>query len=209
MALKKNLNEDESYGLTPEEVRLAEKYLRKYKTAGALKEVEALKLYEMFMIGCSFHEIKTQFPQYSLGQIILTAALNKWCVDRERMQDSLRERMKAKVMKSIIEQVDFVTTMLAVSNAEHMEAMRKYILDPGNNPKPSMRIESIKEYKEFAITFQKILLAANTSGKGGNILDALQPSGPALPAASQQSQPEPQDDEYSLDDLIADEKEDE
>lgn len=204
MALKKNLTDEEKYGLTPEEVRLAEKYLRKHKTKGIIKELESMKLYELFMIGCGFHEIQAQFPQYQLGQIILTAALRNWCVDRERTQDSLRERMQAKVVKSIIDQVDFVTTMLAVTNTENMSVMQKYILDPDNNPKPKFKIDSIKEYKELAMIFQRILQSASNSGKGGSILDALQPSqsAGALPSGSQQDDHDDEDDDLTLDDLM-------
>lgn len=211
MALKKNLNDDEKYGLTPEEVRLAEKYLRKHKTKGAIKELEAMKLYELFMIGCSFNEISNQFPQYTLGQVILTAALRGWCKDRERMQDSLRERMQARVVKSIIEQVEFITTMLSVTNAEHMSAMQNYILDPKNNPKPKLRIESIREYKELAKTFREILAATNPN-KNANLLDALKsPSSGALPSGQQADDDdhEEDDDEYTLDDLIEEDKTDE
>ena len=38
MALKKHLTDDEKYGLSEEEIKLATKYLRKHKTAGILSE---------------------------------------------------------------------------------------------------------------------------------------------------------------------------
>ena len=93
MALKRNFNDDERVGLSQQEIEIGERYLRKNKTAGAIDSIKALKLYEMFLIGCSFHEIQNQFPQYELGQIILTAALSKWGVDRDNMQGTLRDSM--------------------------------------------------------------------------------------------------------------------
>lgn len=177
MALKRNFNDDEKIGLSQQEIELGEKYLRKYKTAGAIDDVQALKLYEMFLIGSSFNEIQHQFPQFALDQIIMTAAIKKWGLDRERMQSTLRDRVKAKVVKSVIEQVDFLTSMLSVANTEHIEQMRDYILDP-SAPKPNLRIKSIKEYKEVTDTLGKIVQGATPNAKNNSaspMFDALAP----------------------------------
>lgn len=177
MALKRKFNEDERYGLTQEEIKMGEKYLRKHKTAGKIPDPQALKLFEMYLIGHSFYEIQQQFPQYEVDRIIMTAALNKWATDRDNMMHTLRDRVQAKVVKSVIEQVDFLTTLLSVNNAEHMDKMKKYIIDPSNNPAPDMRVESIKEYKEVVDTLYKIV-AGSTSGsksKESALFNALQP----------------------------------
>ena len=63
MALKRQFSNEEKVGLTQQEIEIGEKYLRKHKTAGALNEVESLKVYELYMVGCSFNEIHQQFPQ--------------------------------------------------------------------------------------------------------------------------------------------------
>jgi hypothetical protein len=165
MALKKNLTDEEKHGLTEEEVKLATKYLRKNKTAGALQDLEAAKLYEMFLLGDSITKIAQQFPQYPVGQIALTAALRGWPKDRDRMLHTLQDRVRAKVVKSVLEQVDFLTTMMSVANAEHLEAMIKYIQDPLNQAKPSMRVTNIKEYKDVAETLYKIVAGATGGPK--------------------------------------------
>jgi uncharacterized protein with HEPN domain len=177
MALKKRLTEDERYGLSEEEIKLSEKYLRKHKTAGALKELEAAKLFELYLLGESLQKIAQQFPQYQLGQIILTAALRGWARDRDKMMHTLQDRVRAKVVKSVLEQVDFLTTMMSVTNAEHLEVMIKYCQDPINNPKPSMRVTNIKEYKDVAETLYKIVSGATPSAKGNKspMFDALSP----------------------------------
>lgn len=176
MALKRNLNEDERFGLTEEEIRLAEKYLRKHKTAGAIPDAEAIKLYELYMVGCSFQDIHAQHPQYPVAKIILTASLRGWAKDREKIMGSLRDRVQAKVVKSVIEQVDFLTTMLSVVNTEHLEAMRKYILDPENNPLPQIRVQNIKEYKETVETLSKLVAGATGSNKKNSAMfDTLNP----------------------------------
>src|ERR1035437_6889265 len=180
MALKKNLTDDEKYGLSEEEIKLATKWLRKNKTAGALKDLDAAKLFEMYLLGDSLSRIGQQFPQYTPGQIALTCALRGWTKDREKMMHTLQDRVRAKVVKSVLEQVDFLTSMMAVTNAEHLESMIRYVNDPINNPKPLMRIESIKEYKDVAETLYKIVAGATPSGSKEKpkspMFDALTPA---------------------------------
>lgn len=176
MALKRKFTEHEAYGLTQEERKLGERYLRKHKTAGKINEIESLKLFELFLIGSSFRELSQQFPQYEIGKIILTCALRGWMHDREKMMTSLKDRVRAKVIKSVLEQVDFLTTMLGVTNAEHLDAMRQYMLDPANNPPPDMRVKSIKEYHDIVITLQKIMSGSTPGSKTPSILDTLSDS---------------------------------
>lgn len=192
MALKRRFSEEEKFGLTEEEVKIAEKYLRKYKTAGAIPEVESIKLYELYMVGCSFHEIHQQHPEYPIAKIVLTAALRGWARDREKMMGSLRDRVQAKVVKSVIEQVELLTTMLSVTNVEHMDAMRRYIIDPMNNPKPDMRIQTIKDYKEITETLQKLVAGATGANKKSSAMfDALNAPAKTLPEGKEEEDDDP------------------
>jgi len=175
MALKTRLLENEKIGLTPDEILLAEKYVRKHKTAAAIPETESGRLYELVLMGYSFFEIHQSYPQYDLGQIILTSAIRGWTRDRERLQGSVRERVQARVIQSVVDQVDLLTSMMSVANVEHMEAMRAYIMDPKNNPKPDLRIQSIKDLKEISETLQKLVSGSSSANKasiGARALDA-------------------------------------
>ena len=202
MALKRNFNDEEKIGMSQQEIEIGEKYLRAYKTAGAVSQIESLKLYEMYMVGCSYNEIHVQFPNYDLGQIILTGAIMKWGMDRDKTQSSLRDRVRAKVIKSVIEQTDFLTGMLSVATAEHMDQMRKYIIDPDNNVAPSLRIRSIKDYKEVTDTLAKIVQGATPNAKDNKhspMFDALAPG-------SQEDKKQiknTEDEELDLDDILA------
>ena len=202
MALKRRFTDEEKYGLTKEETKIGEKWLRKYKTAGRVSETESCKLFEMYLIGQSFHEIYQQFSQYPIAQIVMTAALAGWASDRDRMMHTLRDRVQAKVVKSVVEQVDFLTSLLGVTNAEHLESMRKYIIDPDNNPKPSLRVETIKEYKEVVETLYKIVAGATPGSKSKEsaLFNALSPSKPAAGTIE-----ENKDDEINIIDLASDE----
>jgi hypothetical protein len=68
--------------------------------------------------------------------------------------------------------------MMGVANAEHLESMMRYCKDPINNPKPSLRITSIKEYKDITETLLKIVTGA-TAGP-----DDKKKSSPMLAALS-------------------------
>lgn len=195
MALKKNLTEEERYGLSEEEVKLATKWLRKNKTAGALTDLDAAKLYEMYLLGDSISKIAQQFPQFPIGQIALTASLRGWAKDRDRMMHTLQDRVRAKVVKSVLDQVDFLTQMMAVANAEHLEAMVKYVQDPINNPKPPLRVTNIKEYKDVAETLYKIVAGATGGGVGKD--KQKSPMFEAL-TAKPQNQEEPEEDELDI-----------
>ena len=189
---------DIEIGLSQQEIEIGEKFLRKNKTAAVIDEVQSLKLYEMYLIGNSFHEIHNQFPTYELGQIIMTASLRKWGLDREKMQGSLRDRVKAKVVKSVIDQVDFLTSMLSVASTEHIEQMRNYILD-ANAPKPSLRIKSIKDYKEITDTLGKIVQGATPSAKN----NAMSPMFDALaPQTKKIDNKKDDDDDIDLDAIL-------
>lgn len=197
MALKRSFTDQEKYGLTHEEIKMGEKYLRKHKTAGAISETESLKLFELYLIGATYSELAQQFPQYTVDKIILTSALRGWAHDRDKMMHTLRDRVRAKVVKSVIEQVDFLTTMLSVNNAEHLAAMHRYILDPINNPKPDMRIMNIKEYKDVAETLYKIVAGSTpgSTGKTSPMFDAL--SAPAKKLAIEEKSKEPQEEDVA------------
>lgn len=187
MALKRQFTEHERFGLTEEETNLGEAYLRKHKTAGQIPKDKAMLLYELFMVGTMFRELAQQFPQFELGQIILTAALQGWAHDRDKIICTIRERVQTTVMRSILEQVDFLTTMMSVTNTEHLSAMRAYLRDPENNPKPNFKIESLKDYNSVLESLQKLLNGANaTKVKNGmslfDVAESKKPPPKVLPA---------------------------
>jgi hypothetical protein len=190
MALKTNLTDEEKHGLSEEEIKLATRWLRAHKTAGTIPDLEAAKLFELFLLGEPLVKLAQNFPQYPLGQIAFTAAYKRWPADRDRMMSTLKDRVQAKVVKSVLDQVDFLTSMMAVANAEHLDAMAKYIKDPVNNPKPALRITSIKDYKDITETLQKLVSGA-TSGSNQK---QSSPMIGALTAHQHRALPEPKED---------------
>lgn len=146
--IKKRLTAEERYGLTSFHIYEAEKHLRQFKTAGAIEKQEATPLYELFLLGYSIEELNRRFPQYSIGKIALTAAINSWVKDKERVASSIYDRIKSRIVRSTVEQVEFLTDMVSVSTVENAEEMRRYLEDPTKTPPPKMRIKNLKEYQQ-------------------------------------------------------------
>jgi hypothetical protein len=145
---KKTLTPKEKYGLSNDHVAEAERYLKKNKTTGILNKHDAMPMYELYILGYSFEDISRRYPSIPLGKILLTAALNQWPRDRETVAASLYDRIRTRIIKSTVEQVEFLTDIISVSNVETSEEIKKYLLDPVNNPPPSFRIKTIKDYQQ-------------------------------------------------------------
>lgn len=154
--LKKRLNSEERYGLSFDQIKEAEKYLRQHKTAGALSKQEAIPLYELFLLGYSVEDLNRRFPQYPVGKIALTAALSGWVKDKEKLANSVYDRIKARIVRSTVEQVEFLTDMISVSAVENTEEMRKYLKDPTATPAPHMRIKNIRQYQQVIEMLAKV-----------------------------------------------------
>jgi len=175
MSNKRHLSDNQRFGLSEEESTLATKYMRKYKTTAAIPQNHAIKLYELFMVGYTFAEIHAQFPQFPIGQIIMTASLKGWCKDRELMMGTLKDRIQARVVKSVLEQVDFLSTLIAVTNAQHLDSLKSYLKDPKNTQVPSIAIQNIKEYKDVAESLNKLVsgVATTEPAKKGIVREAM------------------------------------
>lgn len=200
--LKKRLNAEERYGLSFDQVREAEKYLRQHKTAGAMGKQEAMPIYELFLLGYSLEDLNRKFPQYPFGKIALTAALNGWVKDREKLANSIYDRIRARIVRSTVEQVEFLTDMVSVSTTENLEEMRKYLQDPSKAPPPQMRIKSLKEYQ------QVIEMLAKVADSVRALSTPAEPDQPKLSAKASRAKalpkPEPAEESILLAQLVQD-----
>jgi len=167
---KHYLTSNERKGLHSSEILLAERALREAKGINNVKLPDniAISAFELFLVGASFREVSEQF-EMSMGRVIAHAAINGWLSEKENLMLTIQNRVKGKVIKAVSDQVDFLTTMLAISCTENMTQMKKYLEDPTGTPPPAMRIKSMKEYKEVSETLQKVIATAfpNTADKGG------------------------------------------
>lgn len=194
--LKKRLNAEERYGLTFDQIREAEKYLKQYKTAGALNPQEALPLYELYLLGYSMEDLNRKFPQYPLGKIALTAALNEWHKDREKLASSVYDRIRARIVRSTVEQVEFLTDMISVSTTENVEEMRRYLQDPSKSPPPDMRIKSLKEYSQVIEMLSKVADSVRALATPAGQAEAAKPG--ALKASKTKALLKPQQSDESM-----------
>jgi hypothetical protein len=204
--LKKKLTPDEKVGLSDDEARQAERYLKKFRTKSIINEMEALPMMQLYMIGTSFTDIHNQYPDYPLPRILLTAALKKWGLNRSKLMGSLKDRVQAKVVKTLVDSVDFTSMLLQVAVTEHLEEMRAYIQDPKNNPLPSLRIQSMKDFDSVLGSLQKLMNTANPEAKGKsgapNLLTSLEQ--PKSLAPKETKAPKPKAAAAMLAEIVAD-----
>lgn len=184
MAGKLYLTKRQKMGLHPSEILLAEKYIR--SVGGAAKtridEHTSLAIFELFLVGASFRELSEQFNM-PVGRLIAHCAMERWIPEKEKLMLTLRDRVQAKVVKAVSDQVDFLTTMLSVTNTENMQQMRKYLADPEKKNLPKLRIETLKQYKEVTETLQKVLISTmpgNNSKENNSVLSNLDSSVPTV-----------------------------
>jgi hypothetical protein len=145
--MKKRLSADERYGLTDEQVNEAEKYLRKHGEQGIPHKQDVAPMHEMSILGYSFEDVRKSYPSMDMGQLILAAAVYGWAKDRDTVANSVLDRIKTRIVRSTVEQVDLLSGLISVYNVETNEQIRLYLQDPQNNPLPSNRIANIKELK--------------------------------------------------------------
>lgn len=130
---------------------------------------------------------------------------------RNKMLSSLKERVQAKVVKSVVDSVDFLTTMLNIATLENMEPMRKYMEDPINNPKPEMRVRNFKDFKEVLDSLQKLMYhvqTSSTSSKHANIFSQIESVTPNKPMVQGHTPATVQEAKDMLAELVEEVKED-
>lgn len=145
MTQKKRLSADERYGLSDDEIAIAERYLKKHGLQAVMDKVSSTPMFEMFVLGYSYEDIFKAYPNVPKEKLILTSAINRWNKDKEMLANSVLDRIKARIVRSTIEQVDMLTSLISVYNVETTEEVKRYLLDPVNNPPPSNRINNIKD----------------------------------------------------------------
>ena len=170
----RRIKEEEKYGLNEIEIQIAQKQLA-YNGVGRslLSEKEAAKCFEMFILGYNFIEISEQIG-VEYPKLIFTASYNKWCKRREDNVEQFKDRIKIKMAKTIVDQVDYISMLFEVNNLENMKAMKGYLKDPDNSPLPNMRITSFKDYKDLIEMINKMYTsAANMTSKTADMLKDL------------------------------------
>jgi hypothetical protein len=153
--LKKRLSIEEKEGLDQVQISRAESYLILHGNT-PLSDVEASPMFEAFLVGYSIEEVADRYSHVDKARLILTSALGKWQKKRQEVASSIYDRVRAKLIRSVVEQVDYMTDQLAVVSTEAKSATLAYLKDPVNNPLPPNRIKSIKEYRDAIEALTKL-----------------------------------------------------
>jgi hypothetical protein len=156
MAHKKLLSVEERYNLTEEQIYEAERYLRNAHTAGAMSAQDSTRQYEMRLLGYSYEEIQKQYPNIPMGKLLLTSAINGWERDAQILGSTILDRVRGRLVRSTVEQIDMLTNMISVFNLETSREMEAYLKDPKKAPKPKNGINNIKDLKETVTMLAQI-----------------------------------------------------
>jgi hypothetical protein len=153
--LKKRLASEEKAGLEQNYVKVAESYLKIHGNT-PLTDVEAAPLLEAFLVGYSLEEIHQKYQHIDLGKLCLTASTQLWHKKRQEVASSIYDRVRTKLVRSVVEQVEYMTDLLSVASTESKQTIANYLRDPASNPPPANRIRSIKEYKDAIDSLTKL-----------------------------------------------------
>jgi len=111
---------------------------------------------EAFLVGYSIDEVADRYPHADRQKLIYTAAVNGWAKKRQEVAASIYDRVRAKLVRSVVEQVDHMTDLLSVASTESKAQIAAYLQDPVANPPPQNRIRSMKEYKDAIESLMKL-----------------------------------------------------
>jgi hypothetical protein len=186
VALKKHLTEEERYNLSDDQVYVAEKWLKQHQTKGTLSQQEAMPLYEMRLLGYSYIDISIKYSNIQYGKLLLTAALNHWERDADNISSSVFNRIKATMVRSTVEQVEMLTSLISVYNAETNQEIRNYLKDPINNPAPSNRIQNFKELQRTIEMLGEVTNAVKSLSVAEKVKPAKVPKAISAPKAPEE-----------------------
>ncbi len=143
--IKSKWDEEERRGLTQEEIRISELWLVDHRLHTRVSKVDSLPMYELYLKGTTLKELSKKFPNHDYERIILAAVLDDWFSERESAMDVVKKAVTEKVVTSMVNQVNILTSMVEIAGKEWQEEMDKYLENPQLNPKPSVRINSLKD----------------------------------------------------------------
>ncbi len=143
--IKSKWDEEERRGLTQEEIRISELWLVDHRLHTRVSKVDSLPMYELYLKGTTLKELSRKYPQFEYERIILAAVLDDWFSERESAMDVVKKAVTEKVVTSMVNQVNLLSSMVEIAGKEWQEEMDKYLENPQLNPKPSVRINNLKD----------------------------------------------------------------
>jgi len=104
-----------------------EKKSRGESSSFPLSDSVAEKIFNLFLHGKTFAEIRALNPTISLGQLVYAAVQGDWNARREEWQSTAVERAKTRAVMAITEGVQLAADMMAAINKQHRDNLAKYL----------------------------------------------------------------------------------
>ncbi len=129
----------------------------------------AAGLYELYLNGRSLSEIRAQFTQYGLGQIVHAAVEGRWNERRLEYLGGLMDRAKGRALQVAAESVEFISDSMAAAHKMHGAALKKYLVTGDPKDLGAFGIGSLKQYRDTVEVLLKITGQDGTKRVAGTV----------------------------------------
>lgn len=113
------------------------------------------KLYSLYLNGNNCEEIQKLNPNLTLGQIVHARVIGDWDIRKQNYLESLLQKTEERHRQVSMENLNFLSDLLAVTNMRYGNKLKKYIRDEQDVDLGELAI-SLKQYKELAELHQKL-----------------------------------------------------
>ncbi len=160
------LTEPERYALDRFQAR---RDIRGESGTFALATSVQLQLFELYLAGRTFSEIRALNTQWGLGQIVHAGVMGRWNEHRAVYLDDLFTRARDRARQVVSEAAEFIGDSLTAAHKQHGAAMRRYIQTGDPDELGAFAIASPHQYKEQLEMFLKATGQDNVKRVSGSV----------------------------------------
>lgn len=140
--------------LNPEEKKAYRLYLAKGDPPLSPK-VQA-ELFSLFLNGSTCEEIVKLNPNFNLGMVVRARVDGQWDLRADEYRDHLFAVVKDRVMQAQMESVLMTADLLTAANIVEREKIKKFIQTRDPRELGSLKIDSIKQYRDVVDLLLKL-----------------------------------------------------
>ncbi len=155
----------------------------------ALATSVQLQLFELYLAGRTFAEIRALNTQWGLGQIVHAGVMGRWNEHRAIYLDELFTRARDRARQVVSEAAEFIGDSLTAAHKQHGAAIRRYIQTGDADELGAFAIASPHQYKDQLEMFLKATGQDNVKRVSGSVEVNHTGTVQTLPAAAPKTDP--------------------
>lgn len=160
------LTEPERYALDRFQTR---RDIRGESGTFALATSVRLQLFELYLAGRNFGEIRALNPQWGLGQIVHAGVEGRWNEHKAIYLDELFTRARDRAKQVVSEAAEFIGDSLTAAHKQHGSALRRFIQTGDAGELGAFAIGSPHQYKDALELFLKATGQDNVKRVSGSV----------------------------------------